>query len=430
MPATDQSEWRPVVLAAGLCATLVATACRTHPAEPAAGTGAGRGTSVGVPSSNLSSACVEAFDPAADYFPDKATLQHARLFTVTYHRHYKVVTLRAEVTSEGDSDVSDRMVLVQCGTPTPPLTGELEGAHLFSIPVMRVAANDNRDIAALAALEVAERLTAIGGEHVYNESIRRRWQQERRPVIGYAWDGMPNVEVLLTSPVDVLFMRRASLEQGRALARARALGIPAAPTLSHNERHYLGYTEWMKFFALFVNGERRASLAFDDVAAKTLEYSKAAASGRRRPKVIWAHYASGGFWSAARRPADHRHRYIIDAGGENVLEDPRALPGGLITTEEIIERARDADLWITEQVTTREWRLDLLRRIAAVRTGRVYHHQKRTDFSIPAYDWYELAVMRPDLVLRDLIALLHPELSRDHHELMFFAPVPLAGETQ
>ena len=51
--------------------------------------------------------------PAKDYFPDKVTVEDAVNFSVTYHRSYKVVSVR----DDGRSEQAERYVLVQCGAP-------------------------------------------------------------------------------------------------------------------------------------------------------------------------------------------------------------------------------------------------------------------------------------------------------------------------
>ena len=75
--------------------------------------GAGRQTAP--PGSNLTTGCVESFDAAADYFPDKAAIEDAVNFTVEYRRSYKVVTVK-EAYAGGPPE---RYVLVQCGAPAP-----------------------------------------------------------------------------------------------------------------------------------------------------------------------------------------------------------------------------------------------------------------------------------------------------------------------
>ena len=51
-------------------------------------------TPAAVAPANLIRGCVDRFDAAADYFPDKASLEDASNFAVEYHRSYKVVTVR------------------------------------------------------------------------------------------------------------------------------------------------------------------------------------------------------------------------------------------------------------------------------------------------------------------------------------------------
>lgn len=369
---------------------------------------------------NLTQACVEDYRPGIDYFPDKSSPGYARIFNVSYHSHYKVVKLAVERTAVADDKVTDTMVLVQCGTPPPQLTGELAGAAIVTIPVMTIASNDNCDIAAISELGFDNRLTAIGGGHLYNKRVRERWERKQLATIGYAWHGLPNSEVLLARPPDVLFMRRATLEQGRSLERARQLGIRAAPTLARMEEHYLGYAEWIKYFALFLNAERAAETQFFEVAAKSERLARQARGAASQPAVFWAGISSGGTWSAARSPHDLRTRYLMDAGVRNPLFDENALPSGQVSNEKLLGLASEADFWISDNHTGKGWPdRQFLNHFKAYRNDRVYHHEKRTIFELDAYDWYELGAMRPDLVLEDLISLFHPEIVREHDPVFF-----------
>jgi iron complex transport system substrate-binding protein len=278
-----------------LTSILLFAGCRTQRFEDGAGKTTTKRTSFrGQPATNLAESCVEDYQPGVDYFPDKISLQHARIFSVSYHEHYKIVKLAVERTLSAGEKVSDTMVLVQCGAPAPPLTGELAGATVITIPVMSIASNDNCDIAAVSQLGFDDRLMAIGGGHIYNKTVRKRWESRELATIGYAWHGLPNSEVLLAQPPDVLFMRRATLEQGRSLARARNLGIRAAPTLARHEQHYLGYAEWIKYFAVFLNAERIAQDSFLQVAQRCERLMQKAKSATPKPSVFWASYSAGG----------------------------------------------------------------------------------------------------------------------------------------
>src|SRR5437763_14838373 len=85
----------------------------------------------GGPAANVTAGCVDRFDPAADYFPDKLAIEDAVNFSVEYRRSYKVVTIKGA--SAGGSH--ERYVLAQCGTPAPDPTGDLAGAQLVTVPL-------------------------------------------------------------------------------------------------------------------------------------------------------------------------------------------------------------------------------------------------------------------------------------------------------
>ena len=80
---------------------------------------------------NVTKGCVERFDAATDYFPEKAAIEDAAKFSIEYRRSYKVVTVK-----EGyPGGPAERYVLVQCGTPAPGLTGDLAAAHIVTVPI-------------------------------------------------------------------------------------------------------------------------------------------------------------------------------------------------------------------------------------------------------------------------------------------------------
>jgi iron complex transport system substrate-binding protein len=395
--------------------------CRTHRFEDGAGKSViKRDPFRGTPSTNLTRGCVEDYRPDVDYFPDKTALRYARIFNVSYHGSYKVVKLAADRTPATNEKVTDTIVLVQCGAPAPALTGALAGATVITIPLMTIAANDNCDIAAISELSFDDRLTAIGGGEIYNQKVRERWRKKELASIGYAWHTMPNSEVLLARPPDALFMRRATLEQGDSVERARGLGIRAAPSLSRMEGHYLGFAEWVKYFALFLNAEKTADTVFSQLAEKCQRLTQQARQAPVKPIAFWAEYSAGGTWSVARSPQDLLTSYLTDAGAINPFFDRNALPGGEVPNEKLLGLAAESDFWISGSRKLKGWPdSQFLDHFKAYRSHHVYHHHKRSDLDLNVYDWYETGALRPDLVLEDLISLFHPEIV-GKHELMFF----------
>ena len=114
--------------------------------------------------------CITDFATGVDYYPVKAELRHARNFSLTYHEHYKVLRARMPATNWGP-EVSDVVVLNRCGTPAPPLEGDLAGALILETPVQRFATNS---LASALRLRVLGLESAVASElefFVFRESF-------------------------------------------------------------------------------------------------------------------------------------------------------------------------------------------------------------------------------------------------------------------
>jgi iron complex transport system substrate-binding protein len=97
--------------------------------------------------------------------------------------------------------------------------------------------------------------------------------------------------------------------------------------------------------------------------------------------------------------------------------------------EAVYEKALTADLWLN----TGSWRSIADARAAdprfsevpALRRGRIYNNNKRLN-PWGGNDYWESGMLRPDAVLADVIAILHPDLLPDH-ELVYYQR--LEGQT-
>lgn len=367
----------------------------------------------GAPAANITEGRVNAFDPAVDYFPEKVSVSHARLFSVEYHNHYKVVRLASSAEQLGGPS-SDRLVLVQRGTPAP----EVAGAAVVEIPVRTLAFNEDTDLIKAKELGYSDRIVAMGGGGIFDPELRERWEQQKIASIGYSFHSAPNFELLLAAAPDLVVLFAASSAHLESVLRARSLGIAAVPSFASSERSRLGSAEWIKFLALFTNDERKAEAHFASIERRYRELASQARAQTDKPSVVWADMAGGGRWLVDATSGEGS--LLEDAGGVNVFGRPGGEPDTPVTSEAMIDRAREADIWLCSATTDGDWpRGRFLESFAAWRESKIFHCHKRTNLANDAYDWYETAAARPDLVLADLIAILHPELLPGH-ELMFF----------
>lgn len=373
--------------------------------------------------------CPETFDPARDYFPAKVRPSRARYFSVRYGPNWKRVELRPRA-ADGRPQAVERLLLVQCGTPPPPLEGDLAGAFVVEVPARTVAANGDSDAARLVALGLGDRIVALGSGGIYDPGLRRRWERREIAAIGASFHGAPNYESLLALSPDLLLMFTADPSFADALARARRLGLPAVATYAWAEQDFLAQAEWIKFVALFFNAEAEAERYFSGVSGRYLALSARARAEAQKPGVFWGGPDEGDRWWVEKSGPEAQ--LLEDAGGLNLLADPKAEPWAAMDTGAVIETAGGAELWITGSLSDQEWRGRVpLEAFRAWRDRRVFHFHKRTRLEHDAYDWYETAMVRPDEVLADLVTLLHPALAGERmpgRDLVYFAPIGRSGE--
>ncbi len=355
-------------------------------------------------------ACIADFDHERDYFPSKAKLEYARGFGVVYHGHYKVLTVQ----NPNDEGARDIVVLVQCGAPVPSLEGELATATVVEIPARTLGSNEDLSLNRARVLGYTEGVVAMGGGGIYSPALRQRWESGAAVSIGESFHGQPDYEKLLASAPDVVFLSTASLATAESIRRARAIGVPAVPSMSWVEASVLGQAEWLQLVAVFLNEEAKANAVLDAIKSRYASLSARARAQRATPTVVWLD------------PAQQRNQWVVpeanwlarlidDAGGRTPWANPDGAPDRTVSTEQILVVADEIDAFVTTTVALHEpGSVGALEGSQAVRRARLFDVHNRSRPEHDAYDWYESAVVEVDRVLEDFVALLHPELLPGH----------------
>jgi iron complex transport system substrate-binding protein len=116
---------------------------------------------------------------------------------------------------------------------------------------------------------------------------------------------------------------------------------------------------------------------------------------------------------------------LKEAQGDYLWEETRGTGSLSLSFETVFEKARDADFWITSgQFSSLKEMIDSNPHYAqfkAFKTKNVYSFSGKKG-KTGGVLYYELAPNRPDLVLKDIVKLLHPELLPGY-EPYFFAPL-------
>lgn len=350
--------------------------------------------------------CITDFDPHADYFPDKSTLAEATNFALEYHRSYQILTVHRPYL--GGKPVS--YVLVRCGTPAPALTGELARAQQITVPVRSLYSGSTTHLAMISELGQAGVVTGVANPAaVADPQIRDRIHAGA--TVGYAPGGQLNIESVLHAGPDVLVTEGMD---DPGYPKLREAGIPVLADAEWLEPTPLGRAEWVKVFAALTGTERQAAQTYQAIRDRYRALAAQAAQAAPAEVLVGTMYS--GSW-AMPTGASYSGRLVADAGGSYPWLADDGAETRQLNFESVYTRAGNAPLWLV----TDAWETlgDAVARdsrygeLAAVRTGQVWSATKATTPGGGNLYW-ERGTARPDLLLGDLIAILHPRLAPGH----------------
>lgn len=362
-------------------------------------------------------ACVERYDPGVDYFPEKATVEDAVNFSVSYHRSYKVVTVRSSAAAP-----PERYVLVQCGTPAPPRDGELARAQVVTVPIRSLYSASTTHLPLLVDLERLDVLAGVATKkHLIGDAIVAH--AAGSSVREFAPASTIDTELVLSQRPSLLMTGGSSSAELSVIRRG---GVPVVANHEWLEPTALARGEWLKYMALFLNEERAASEQYRAVKTRYRDLSARAMAvpDDRKPRVMTGRASRGEFVVAGGR--SYVAALIRDAGGRYLWSDDTSTSSITVDIEAQLRRSGQADIWINgggwdnrEAMLRDEPRYRLFK---AFQSGEVWVYERAVN-AAGANDYWSRAVSHPDLILADLVKIFHPSLASGH-EFQWYLRVP------
>ena len=292
---------------------------------------------------------------------------------------------------------------------------------VIQVPVERIVATSTTHIPVLEALGIAEKLIGFP-ETKYVSSPVTRARIDSGEVVELGSNEALNTEMTIAVNPD-LVVGFGIDNQNKAYSALESAGIPVVYNGDWTEESPLGKAEWIKFFAVFNGLEARADSIFREIEEEYLASRELATKARNQPTVlsgalykdVW-YLPAGESWAA---------RFIEDANGNYLWGDTPGTGSLSLSVEAVLDRATEADLWISpsqftrydEMATANEHYLEF----SAFREKKLFTFA-RTRGATGGLLYYELGPSRPDMVLKDLIHIFHPELMPEHKPY-FFKPL-------
>jgi iron complex transport system substrate-binding protein len=292
----------------------------------------------------------------------------------------------------------------------------LSSFETVNVPVKKIIATSTTHIPSLEMLGVENSLIGFPNlSYISSGKVRANIAAGKVRELGS--NQTLNTEVVIDLQPDVIIGFGID-NNNPTLNNLQKAGLKIMLNGDWNEQTPLGKAEWIKFFGVLYGKENKADSIFSNIEKdyhNTLALAKKAAS---KPTVL-----SGGMfenkWNLPRGES-WGALFINDAGGNYLWGETKGTGSLSLPFETVFEKAKDAEVWIgpgqfsslaemaSHNVHYTEFK--------AFKTGSVYSFKKGKSGGVV---YYELAPNRPDLVLKDVLKILHPEMLPDY-ELFFF----------
>jgi iron complex transport system substrate-binding protein len=274
-------------------------------------------------------------------------------------------------------------------------------------------------LAMISALNEIGSVAAVSGKgYVYNTEISERINAGIVKDVGYE-TGLNSELILKTNP-DLVMMYGIGSESAGYTGKIEELGVKVMFNADYLENHPLGKAEWIKLFGALYCKEKIADSIFLSVAGSYNNIKDEV--GRRadkRPEVLLGlPYKDTWYISPGN---SYISRLIKDAGGDYLWEETESSVSMPLSIEDVFIKSLKADFWLNiGNVNTKDGisMIDLrLEGLPCFKNGNLYNNNKRITVN-GGNDYWESGSLYPHLILKDIAAILHPDLFSDN--VLFF----------
>ena len=270
----------------------------------------------------------------------------------------------------------DHFALVQSDDVSVP-----NGYTKIRVPIKNTICMTALQLSNFTILDAHDVVKGITGtKNLFNEDILARVKDGRIVKIGM--EGNFDTELVLAANPDVIFISPSKRGGYDAI---KETGITLVPHLGYQELDPLGQAEWIKFVGMFIGKEREANEDWHAVGGK-----------------------------------NYLAQIFRDAGADYVIND-KETGGEDLEFEKMYALAAKADYWrilnsfpgdfTYEALKASEPRNELF---------KAFKEKKVIYCNMKQQAYYEISPVQPDVLLKDFVAIFHPELVEPDYQPTYY----------
>lgn len=274
----------------------------------------------------------------------------------------------------------------------------------------------------IECLNKQEQIIAVDNFKYYCDSFLCN-QFALQKAIEIGEEGQINLNKLLLSKPNVLISSSFLGQDKSLIKRLKTSGIQVVFCDNFKEQNPLARAEWIKLFGFLFNCQSKADSLFNNIVDSYQKQRINIDTNSKRPMVLTDALYSD-VWNV---PGGNSYtaKLIDDANGLYVFADKKDLFSYPLSLELVLKRAQNCDVWIhVNQYKTKDELYQANNRYALLnvfKQSKIYNNNKREN-KFGGNDFWEIGVVRPDLVLKDLISIFkNPNISEE--KLYFYTRV-------
>ena len=338
-------------------------------------------------------------------------IQYATVFSIKNYTNYKILSVKNPFQ---ESSETFKYVLKEKNSLIPD---SLKKYTQITVPIQNIIVTSTTHIPALELLGEEDKLIGFPSCN-YISSPKTRALIKQGEIKELNNNQALNVERILALQPDVLVAFGVN-GLSKPLQTVAKMHIPVLVNGDWMEETALGKAEWIKFFGALFNKEKQADSIFKKIVNSYNKAKLIAQKASAKPSVLtgalqgdkWV-LSGGKSWVA---------QFLKDANSNYIWSNNKSKGSIKLSYETVLNKAVNADFWIAPGFYDSKTTLGEnkhYRQFEAFKQDKVFSFTTKKG-ETGGLLYFELAPQRPDLVLQDLIHILHPELLPDYQTHFF-----------
>lgn len=339
-------------------------------------------------------------------------IKYAKGFTIKITKNYKEINVTS---AWPNSTKTFKYILVKAGQTIPEHDSN---TMVINIPIKKIVVMSTTNIPALEHINEENSLVGFPNTD-YISSKKTRQLIDNGKIKDLNNDLDINMELLLDLNPELVIGFSVNGSH-KSLNKIEKFGIPVVLDGSWTEQTPLGRAEWIKFIAAFFDKDEQANVLFNKIETDYLEAKQLATKTKTKPTVL-----SGTlFKDVWNIPGGNSFvaQYLKDANTNYIWKNNNSTGSLKLNFENVLEKAQKAELWIgTGAFKNKDEMLNTHKGYSyfdAFKNNKIHTFTKNKGAK-GGLLYFELGPLRPDLILKDIIKIAHPEVLPNHESYFF-----------